>query len=103
MRTVRAQKPTTVQGEIGSKSKFRERGITMSTTHLLYDTGTITVPPGAGLTQIGPTLDIRKCAKIRVVAHEVLPGPAGPILIDLHVREGSISLPLAARGVSGHR
>ena len=67
----------------------------MSTTHLLYDSGTVMVPPGP-LTQIGPTLDVRKCAKIRVVAHEVAPGPPGPILIDLYVKEGAVALPFAA-------
>jgi hypothetical protein len=68
----------------------------MSTTHLVYDTGTIVVPPGLGLTQIGPTLDVRKYSKIRVVAHEVPPGPLlGGILIDLQVKEGNVILPLA--------
>jgi hypothetical protein len=69
----------------------------MSTTHLVYDTGTISVPPGGGLTQIGPTLDVRKYSKIRVVAHEAPPIPPGPgaILIDLRVKEGSITMPLA--------
>ena len=68
----------------------------MSTTHLVYDSGTIAVPAGLGLHQIGPTLDVRKYSKIRVAAHEVPPGPfLGGILIDLHVKEGAISMPLA--------
>lgn len=68
----------------------------MSTTHLVYDTGTVVVPPGLGLTQIGPTLDVRKYSKIRVVAHEVPPGPfLGGIVIDLQVKEGNVILPLA--------
>jgi hypothetical protein len=66
----------------------------MSTTHLVYDTGTITAPPGLGLTQIGPNLDVRKYAKIRVVANEVAP-PIGGVLIDLQVTEGGVTLPLA--------
>jgi hypothetical protein len=66
----------------------------MSTTHLVYDTGTITVPPGLGLTQIGPNLDVRKYARIRVLANEVAP-PVGGVLIDLQVTEGGLTLPLA--------
>ncbi|HXW73035.1 MAG TPA: hypothetical protein VEK34_16695 [Methylocella sp.] len=66
----------------------------MSTTHLVYDTGLIAIPAGFGLKQIGPNLDIRKYAKIRVMAHEV-PPPVGAVLIDLLVTEGSVSLPLA--------
>jgi hypothetical protein len=66
----------------------------MSTTQLIYDTGLIAIPAGFGLKQIGPNLDIRKYAKIRVIAHEV-PVPGGAILIDLHVTEGTVSLPLA--------
>jgi len=66
----------------------------MSTTHLVYDTGTITVPTGLGLTQIGPNLDVKKYSKIRVLANEVAP-PLGGVLIDLQVTEGGISLPLA--------
>lgn len=66
----------------------------MSITHLVYDTGTIVVPPGIGLTQIGPNLDVRKYSKIRVLAHELAP-PVGGILIDLQVVEGNIAMPLA--------
>jgi hypothetical protein len=66
----------------------------MSTTHLVYDTGTISVGPGGGLTQIGPNLDVREYSKIRVIANEV-PPPGGDILIDLVVTEGGVSLPLA--------
>ena len=66
----------------------------MSTTHLVYDTGTIVVPPGVGLTQIGPNLDVRKYAKIRVVGNEVAP-PIGAVLVDLQMKEGSLTLPLA--------
>jgi hypothetical protein len=62
-------------------------------THLVYDTGTITVGPGP-LTQIGPNLDVSKYSKIRVLADEVAP-PAGPILVDLQVVEGNVTLPLA--------
>lgn len=64
----------------------------MSTTHLVYDTGTITVVGGP--TQIGPNLDVRKYSKIRVMANEV-PFPGGAIFIDLVVNEGGVSLPLA--------
>jgi len=69
----------------------------MSTTHLVYDTGTISVPPGFGLTQIGPNLDVRKYSKIRVIGNEI-PPPAGVIVIDLVVNEGGVggvSVPLA--------
>jgi hypothetical protein len=68
----------------------------MSTTHLVYDTGTIAVPAGLGLTQIGPNIDVRKYAKIRVIAHDI-PPPPGAVLIDLQVTEGGVSLPLAVR------
>jgi len=67
----------------------------MSTTHLIYDAGLIAVPAGFGLKQIGPNLDIRKYAKIRVIAHEVPPVGPGGILLDLQVTEGAVSLPLA--------
>jgi hypothetical protein len=67
----------------------------MSMTQLVYDTGTIVVPPGLGLKQIGPTLDVRRFSKIRIVAHEVPPVPPGDIFIDLFVREGSVVMPLA--------
>jgi len=66
----------------------------MSTTHLVYDTGTISVGPGAGLTQIGPNLDVREYCKIRVMANEV-PLPIGNVLIDLVVTEGTVQMPLA--------
>ena len=66
----------------------------MSTTHLVYDSGTIAVLPGKAH-QIGPNLDVRKYSKIRVIAHDfVRPYPPEPILIDLLVKEGSIELPL---------
>jgi hypothetical protein len=65
----------------------------MSTTHLVYDTGTIYVQPGRAH-QIGPNLDVRKYSKIRVIAHDFSPKPPEPILVDLLVKEGSIELPL---------
>jgi hypothetical protein len=66
----------------------------MSTTHLVYDTGTISVGPGPGPMQIGPNLDVREYSKIRVMANEI-PPPGGLVLIDLVVTEGGVSLPLA--------
>jgi hypothetical protein len=66
----------------------------MSITHLIYDTGTIHIPLGPVPLQIGPTLDVRKYAKIRVVAHDPFLGPPAILHIHFHVREGNISIPL---------
>lgn len=68
----------------------------MSTTHLVYDTGTLHLAPGAAH-QIGPNLDVRKYAKIRLIAHDFV-SPGAATLIDLLVKEGSVELPVL-RGI----
>jgi len=65
----------------------------MSTNHLLYDSGTIVIPAGPAPFQIGPTLDVRKYAKIRVVAHDYS-GPFGDIHIRFRVKEGNVVIEL---------
>jgi len=66
----------------------------MSTTHLVHDTGLITVPTGPAH-QIGPDFDVHKYSKIRVVAHHIPPPAGGAILVDLLVVESNVPMPLA--------
>jgi hypothetical protein len=79
-------------GQPGQSNIWKDQ--TMSTTHLVYDSGTITVPAGLGLTQIGPNLDVRKYSEIRVVGID-FGGLIPAVLYDLQVVEGGIALPLA--------
>jgi hypothetical protein len=71
--------------------KFRRT--VMSTTHLIYDSGNMFLPSGAAVHQIGPTLDVRKYSKIRVVAEDLL-APFGDAQIFLAVKEGNITVEL---------
>jgi hypothetical protein len=64
----------------------------MSTTHLLFDSGTLNLAAGPAH-QIGPNLDVRKYSQIRFIAHDVIAGPE-KTKFDLLVKEGSVELPL---------
>jgi hypothetical protein len=67
----------------------------MSTTQLVYDTGNIFIPAGPTQHQIGPTLDVRKYSKIKVVAHDSLPSGSGnDVHIRFRVKEGNVAIEL---------
>jgi hypothetical protein len=65
----------------------------MSTTHLVYATGNIFIPHGPTEFQIGPTLDVRKYSRIRVVARDFT-APFGDINIHFRVKEGNVVIEL---------
>lgn len=73
----------------------------MSTTHLVWDSGTFTLIGPPPIKQIGPTLDVRKYAQIRVAAHDLAGLPPQLIEIRVRVREGGVTIVLPTPVVLG--
>jgi hypothetical protein len=73
----------------------------MSTTHLVWDSGTFTLIGPPPMKQIGPTLDVRKYARIRVAAHDLAGFPPQVIDIRVRIREGGVAILLPKPVVLG--